>query len=291
MGYPTPKANAAQKAGVKTVAFTVSCAGATLTRMTVLQGPTTALVLAGGKGERLRPLTETLPKPMAPVNGRPLLEYHLHWLRSEGIERAILLVGYKQEVVAEHFAVTRIPGLTVECVGEDHPLGRGGAIRHGFEQAGVTDELIVATNGDVITDQPLGPMLRLHEASGALATVMLTAMLSPYGVVEVDDSGLITAFREKPPLPYSINAGAYILSGSLLARFPLEGDHEARLFPELANQGRIAGFRSAAFWRSVESMKDLEEVRQFVGRAPLFAPLAQAPGAQLHTAGAPGKRR
>ena len=244
--------------------------------MAPLQRPTTALVLAGGKGERLRPLTESVPKPMVPVNGRPLLEYHLHWLRSQGVGRAILLAGYKHEVVARHFAVDRVPGLSVECVVEDHPLGRGGAIRHGFEQVGVTGELVVATNGDVITDQPLEPMLRLHDASGALATVMLTAMQSPYGIVEVDDSGLITAFREKPLLPHSINAGVYLLSASLLPRFPMEGDHEAGLFPELAGQRRIAGFRSPAFWRSVETMKDLEEVRRFVGAAPLFAPLAQA---------------
>ena len=271
------EAEAQAQAQERTLAvFTAYAAGATLAGMAALERPKTALVLAGGKGERLRPLTENLPKPMVSINGRPLLEYHLHWLRSEGIKRAILLVGYKQDVVREHFAVPRIPGLSVECVGEDHPLGRGGAIRHGFEHAGLTGELLVATNGDIITDQPLEPLLRLHEDSDALATVMLTAMLSPYGVVDVDSAGLVTGFREKPMLPYYINAGAYILAGSLISRFPLEGDHETGLFPQLAQEGKIAGFRSDAFWRSVESMKDLEEARQFIGATQLFAPLVRA---------------
>ena len=236
----------------------------------------TALVLAGGRGERLRPLTENLPKPMVPVAGRPLLEYHLHWLRSHGIERAILLVGYRQEVVREHFAVPRIDGLTVECVGEDHPLGRGGALRNGFEQAGITDEVLVATNGDVVTDQPLGPLLRHHLDSGALATIMLTVMPSPYGIVDVGEAGWVTAFREKPMLPYWINAGAYILSRAVMARFPLEGDHESDLFPRLAEEGRLQGFSSDAFWRSVETPKDLREAQEFIGQHQLFAPLRRS---------------
>jgi NDP-sugar pyrophosphorylase family protein len=257
-------------------AFTVLAAAATLVAMTSDTRLKTALVLAGGRGERLRPLTENIPKPMVPILGRPLLEYHLHWLRSQGIERAVLLVGYKQEVVREHFRVPRIEGLSVECAGEEHPLGRGGALRHGFEQASLSDDVLVATNGDIVTDQPLGPLLQLHEATGALATVMLTGMVSPYGIVEVNDAGRITSFSEKPGLPYFINAGAYILSGSVMARFPQEGDHETGLFPQLAGEGRIAGFRSDAFWRSVETQKDLREVEQFIGHNPLFAPLVRS---------------
>ena len=95
----------------------------------------TALVLAGGKGERLRPLTDDRPKPMVEVGGRPILEHHLRWLRSEGIIRAVLLTGYLGAVVEDYFSVERVPGLHVECVRETSPLGRGGAIRNGWEQA------------------------------------------------------------------------------------------------------------------------------------------------------------
>jgi NDP-sugar pyrophosphorylase family protein len=236
---------------------------------------TTALVLAGGAGERLRPLTDNRPKPMVPLNGRPLLEYHLHWLHSNGVEHAILLVGYKQEAVREYFAVPRVPGLTVECVGEPQPLGRGGALRHGFERAGITDTLIIATNGDVISDQPLAPMAELHSGANALATVMLTSMVSPYGVVEVDDQGLVRSFQEKPLLPHWINAGIYIFSGGLMDRFPEKGDHESTLFPSLASEGRIAGYRSRAYWRSVETAKDLRQVEGEMLDHVLFRSMAQ----------------
>ncbi|MBM3939776.1 MAG: nucleotidyltransferase family protein [SAR202 cluster bacterium] len=220
----------------------------------------TALVLAGGKGERLRPLTDDRPKPMVPVGDRPLIEYHLRWLASNGVRRAILLVGYKQEVIRQHFAVERVPGLTVECVGEDRPLGRGGAIRNGFEVADVHDELIIATNGDVVSEQPIADMLALHRETNALVTVLLTRMVSPFGVVEVDDAQMITSFREKPVLSFWINGGAYVLSREALLRFPREGDHETLLFPDLARSGRIAGFKSEAYWKSVESAKDLREL-------------------------------
>jgi NDP-sugar pyrophosphorylase family protein len=229
----------------------------------------TALVLAGGKGERLRPLTDDRPKPMVLVgDGRPLIDYHLRWLAGHGVQRAILLVGYRQDVIRDYFSVARIPGLTVECVGEDKPLGRGGAIRNGFEQAGVQDELVMATNGDVVSEQPLAPMLALHRETRALATVLLTKMVSPFGVVELNDASFITSFREKPVLPFWINAGAYILSREALLRFPREGDHETLLFPQLAQEGRIAGFKSDAYWKSVESAKDLRELSERVAPEP-----------------------
>lgn len=228
---------------------------------------TTALVLCGGRGERLRPLTDDRPKPMVAVGGRPLLEHHLRWLAAQGITRALLLVGYKQEVIRAYFAPPRVPGLSVECVGEDGPLGRGGAIRNGFEQARIADELVVATNGDIYCEQALGPVIAHHMDTRALATILLSAMVSPFGIVDVDGAGLVRGFREKPHLPYWINAGAYVLSREALQRFPREGDHETLLFPQLAAEGRIAGFKSTAYWKSVESAKDLRELAERLSAA------------------------
>ena len=226
--------------------------------------PTTALVLAGGRGERLRPLTDDRPKPMVKVNGKPILEHHLGWLRRQGISRAILLTGHLGHVVAEYFASPRVQGLAVECVQEDHPLGRGGALRHGFELAAIDDALVVATNGDVVTGQELGPMLELHQESQVLATVLLKELVSAYGIVDVDEAGLVHGFREKPTLPYWFNAGVYILSAEVFTRFPEEGDHETLLFPDLAAEGRIAGFRCTSYWQSVESQKDLREAGELL---------------------------
>ncbi len=226
--------------------------------------PTTALVLAGGKGERLRPLTDDRPKPMVEVNGRPILEHHLEWLHRQGVQRAVLLTGYLGDVVEDHFATARIPGLTVECLREDRPLGRGGALRRGFEEAGVAEGLVIATNGDVLTAQSFAPMLEAHDRTRALATVLLKELVSPYGIVDLDDKDLIRQFEEKPTLPYWFNAGVYVLSAELFARFPVQGDHETLLFPALAKEGRIAGFRCSSFWQSVESQKDLREAGELL---------------------------
>ena len=227
--------------------------------------PTTALVLAGGRGERLWPLTQDRPKPMVEINGRPIVEHHLAWLRANGIERAFLLTGYMHEVIAEHFAAPRIDGLDVCCIAEASPLGRAGAYKNGYHEAGISDAAVIATNGDVLTDQPLAPLVEAHERAEALATVMLTPMISPFGIVETE-GGLVTGFKEKPPLPYWINAGVYVLTREAIARFPGLGDHETSTFPALASEGRLAAFESGAYWKSVESQKDLREAGEHLTR-------------------------
>lgn len=229
--------------------------------------PTTALVLAGGKGERLRPLTDDRPKPMVEVAGAPILVHHLTWLRDNGITRAVLLTGYLHEVIHDYFAGPRIDGLTVDCVAEDQPLGRGGAFRNGFEQAGVTDDVVVATNGDVITDQPLVPMFDLHRSRSAAVTILVAQLQSPYGIVDMADDGMVSGFVEKPLLPYWLNAGVYVLDSSVIRQFPVVGDHETTTFPELVKQGRVAALRCEGFWSSVESPKDLREAGEKLASA------------------------
>ena len=230
---------------------------------TQLPRPTTALVLAGGKGERLRPLTDSRPKPMVEVNGVPIVEHHLRWLSANGVRRAVLLTGYLHEVIDDYFAVPRVDGLTVDCIAEERPLGRGGALRRGFELAGIAEETVIATNGDVLTDQAIAPMVELHHRMGAAVTLMLTQMSSPYGVVWAADDGRVMGFDEKPLLPYWINAGVYVVATDTFAQFPEEGDHETSTFPALAAAGRIVALRSVAFWRSVESAKELREVTEY----------------------------
>ena len=230
--------------------------------------PTTALVLAGGRGERLWPLTSERPKPMVLLNGRPILEHHLEWLRANGIERAYLLTGYLHEVIADHFAATPMSGLDIHCVAEETPLGRGGAFRNAYRQAELADPLVIATNGDVLTSQPLAALTQTHLATEALATLMLTPMISPFGIVETNGR-LVTGFTEKPPLPYWINAGVYVLSGEAIARFPDVGDHETETFPALAAEGRLAAFESDAYWKSIESQKDLREAEARLASHPL----------------------
>jgi NDP-sugar pyrophosphorylase family protein len=230
----------------------------------------TALVLAGGRGERLRPLTDDVPKPMVHVRGTPIIEHHLRWLCNQGIRRAVLLTGYKHEIIQDYFSTHRIDGLLVECVYEEEPLGRGGAIRNGFNVAGIMDDLFVVTNGDIITNQELSPLYHMHQDMNVLVTILVTHMVSPFGIVDISEEDTVVGFSEKPQLPYWVNAGTYIVSSELINEFPLKGDHETTLFPQLAKSGRIAAFKSRAYWRSVESAKDLVDIEAYLGKTDQF---------------------
>ena len=221
-----------------------------------------ALIIAGGEGKRLRPLTSDRPKPMIQVGGRPIVEYEIAWLRREGVSDVIFLCGYKAEVIQEHFGDGSRFGLRAHYSPEEEPLGRGGALRQGYQLVPPGEKTVVALNGDILTDQPLAPMLRYHRRKMAAATVMLTPLRSPYGIARVNRTGRIITFSEKPLLPYWMNAGVYILSPEFFRRLPLKGDHEDTTFPALSVQGKLFGYRSKAYWRSVDSFKDLTEVER-----------------------------
>ena len=228
-----------------------------------------ALIIAGGKGERLRPLTEDRPKPMIEVAGAPILEHQIRWLAREGVTDAVLLCGYKSEMIEAHFGDGSGFGLRVQYSLEEEPLGRGGALKQGAGLLPPGEELTLGLNGDVLTNQPLEPLLRYHRRKRAAATVMLTRLRSPFGIVRRDRSGRVLAFEEKPLLNEWINAGVYVLTREALDRMPERGDHETTTFPELAAEGRLYGYRSSAYWRSVDSFKDLTEA---AAEVPALAP-------------------
>jgi len=233
-----------------------------------------ALVLAGGKGERLRPLSEDRPKPMVLLAGKPILEYHLMWLRDHGVTHALLLCGYRSDVIQSYFGDGRRLGLTIEYSLEDEPLGRGGAFKLAFSRVPPSEELLIGTNGDVLCNQPLAPILRAHRTSGAVATVMLTRFVSPYGIVRVARDGRILRFEEKPRLPHWINAGLYVLSRPFFDLLPDLGDHEDTVFPLLAERGQLRAYRARGYWRSIDTIKDLTEAARDL---PLFAPEESEP--------------
>jgi len=218
-----------------------------------------ALIIAGGEGERLRPLTSDRPKPMILVADKPILEYQIRWLASEGVSDVILLCGYKAEVIQEHFGDGSRFGLRVHYSLEQEPLGRGGALKLGARLLPPKEEMALALNGDILTNQPLAPLLRYHRRKGATATVMLTRLRSPYGIARRDRTGHIVAFEEKPLLPHWLNAGVYVLAADFFHRLPERGDHETTTFPELATEGKLFGYRSRAYWRSIDTIKDLTE--------------------------------
>ncbi|GBD30474.1 D-glycero-alpha-D-manno-heptose 1-phosphate guanylyltransferase [bacterium HR32] len=231
-----------------------------------------AVILAGGKGERLRPYTQDRPKPMVEILGIPILGYQIEWLRSQGVTDVVVACGYRHEVIQDYFDDGRKLGVRIRYSVESEPLGRGGALKQAL--ALVEGEVCVATNGDVITNVPLREVVEQHRRRGDVATLVLSPFVSPYGIVDVTDDDRITGFHEKPELPYWINAGIYVLDRSVRDLLPDVGDHETTTFPELAAQGRLGAYRSRAYWRGVDTIKDLSEVTKEFEQRLLSAFLA-----------------
>ena len=216
-----------------------------------------ALIIAGGRGERLRPLTDTVPKAMVPVNGQPLLAYQVEWLRKEGITDVLFLCGYLGEKIRDYFGEGSDYGIEAHYSFETTPLGRGGAVKQGFDLVEPDERFVLVTNGDILTNQPISELIELHQRRGAMATMMLTPYPSQFGVVDVNEDGKIRSFVEKGTLPMWINAGVYVFDRDMEQRLPKQGDHEQVTFPALAAEGRLAGLRSSAKWMAVDGPKDL----------------------------------
>ena len=228
-----------------------------------------ALILSGGKGERLRPLTDTLPKPMVPVCGKPVLEYQVEWLKAGGVTDVVFLAGYRWEAIKEYFGDGQAFGINAHYSVEDSPMGRGGAIKMGFPKVPETENTVAVLNGDTITDETLDNLLaRFQERKSVnkdhLATIMVVPMVSPYGLVEIDESDTVTGFREKVEMEHWINAGIYVFDRSIAAEFPDLGDHETETFPRLAQAGQLSAMRSRSFWHGIDSFKDLREAEEHV---------------------------
>ena len=219
-----------------------------------------ALSIAGGRGERLKPITDDLPKSMVPVDGRPLIERQAAWFVSQGVTDVVFLCGYLGEKIQDHFQDGARFGFRAHYSFEETPLGRGGAVRKGLELVPPDAGHVIVTNGDNLTSLRLDDLVSLHFARNAVATMMLTPFQSQYGVVEVGESDMVTSFVEKGRLPMWINAGIYVFAREIEDLLPEVGDHETTTFPMLAAEGRLAALRSEATWFTIDSQKELREV-------------------------------
>ena len=218
------------------------------------------VILAGGYGKRLRPLTIDKPKPLVEVAGRPIIEWQILHFKSLGYRDFIILAGYKWEKLVEHLGSGRRLGVNIAYVVEDEPLGTGGAIRNAAHLLR-DEEYFFTVNGDIITNLDARLLARrLLEAENAVGALALVPLRSPYGIVEVDENDRITRFIEKPTLDYLINAGVYALRPEIIEWLPEKGDIEKHGFPELAEQRRLLGIRfTDVYWRSIDTVKDVEE--------------------------------
>jgi NDP-sugar pyrophosphorylase family protein len=221
-----------------------------------------AIVLAGGQGLRLRPLTDDRPKPMVLINGKPLAEIQLTWLRKHvELERVAFACRHRWEKLKDYFGA-QFEGVPIDYVVEPDALGTGGGIRNALVQLGIGDEDVLIANGDVVTDLPLSRMVEFHRANAAIVTMLLVPYRSPYGVVRIDKLRVVRKFEEKPEFPDTwINGGVYIVQAKkLLSSLPQKGDVERETFPKLTEYGEIAAYPYYGFWRALDSLKDLSEV-------------------------------
>ena len=220
-----------------------------------------AIVLAGGKGERLRPFTNECPKGMVQIEGKPILEYQIEWLKKYGVKEVIFACGYLSEKIKEYFGDGKKFGIKCHYSVEDEPLGRGGALKKAWHYLVDDGEPVIATNGDIYTELDLSEMVNFHKSKkNILVTMCLIPYKSPYGVIRVSDDDLITGFDEKRKLPYWINGGVYVFNYDAVNHLPEKGDHETLTFPKLAEKKLLMGYKSNAYWRSIETVKDLNEV-------------------------------
>jgi mannose-1-phosphate guanylyltransferase len=211
-----------------------------------------ALVLAGGEGTRLRPLTLTTPKPVMPLAGRPFLSFMLDWAHSHGVDEVILSCGFMSDAVKSVLGDI-YDGMRLRHVIEDEPLGTAGPVRLAYDE-GLLDERFLVLNGDVLTDLDLTAELEQHERAGARATLALYPVddTSSYGVVPTDEDGQVIDFIEKGfgDAPTDrINAGAYVLERDLVESIPAGRavSFEREIFPALVGAG-LYGYDAAGYW-------------------------------------------
>jgi mannose-1-phosphate guanylyltransferase len=210
-----------------------------------------ALILVGGEGTRLRPLTETVPKSVMPLAGRPFLSYMIDWLGRHGVEEVVLACGFGADKVREVLGEGGTPRLLY--VEEPQPRGTAGAIKFAAEQLA---DGFLALNGDVLTDLDLTSLMSFHEQRGARATLGLypVADTTGYGLVRVGDDGSVLEFLEKPtePGPGEINAGTYVLEQPVLDLVP-DGQMvsiERDIFPRLIGEG-LYGLALEGYWMDI----------------------------------------
>lgn len=249
-----------------------------------------AILLAGGQGTRLRPLTLHTPKPIVPIFDRPFLEYQIDLLRQvPEIDEIVLSLNYQPKRIEEVFGDGSDLGIDLKYVVEPHPLGTGGAIK--FAAGDVLDEPIVVFNGDVLTSIDVAAVLALHRERRAKATIVLTPVDNPaaYGLVETDADGNIRAFLEKPTPDQircdTINAGIYILEPDTLERIPRDTvfSIERGYFPSLVAGGEtFVAYIDRGYWLDIGTPEKYRQAHQDImdGRC-LAHPFATAPRAAL----------
>lgn len=211
-----------------------------------------AIILAGGRGKRLRPITDYVPKSLVPINNTPIIEWQIKYLKKYGVKEIIICTGYKAEMIENFLAMKNNFGIKIKFSIEKTPLGTGGAIK----QAGLSikDKSFFVLNGDTITDINLN---QLAKKQNSIASIELK---TKFGTIETKDDK-VTKFNEKKEIANLwMNAGIYHLQKEILKDLPNKGDIEKTVFPDYAKKGKLTTVKfKNILWYSIDSFKDIEE--------------------------------
>ncbi|MGQ0626457.1 MAG: sugar phosphate nucleotidyltransferase [Sporichthyaceae bacterium] len=245
-----------------------------------------AVILVGGQGSRLRPLTLSTPKPMLACAGVPFLTHQLLRLHAAGVEHVVLATSYRAEVFTEHYGDGAALGLHLEFVTESEALGTGGAIRNVAARLhGGPGEAVIVLNGDVLSGHDLGAQLEVHARTGAAVTLHLVKVADPraFGAVPTDDDGRVSAFCEKDPNPVTdqVNAGCYVFRREVIDAIPPRRvvSVERETFPGLLSAGaRIQGYREDAYWLDLGTPQTFVQGSVDLVRGVLAAASVPRPG-------------
>jgi NDP-sugar pyrophosphorylase family protein len=221
-----------------------------------------AIILAGGKAERLGDAAEGRPKALVRVAGRPIAAYQVEFLAAAGVDRVIVSCAAGQGWEFESELAGLVP--EVVAVEEPEPLGRGGGLRHAA-RARRDGGPCLALNGDELLDADLRALLAQHKRLAVDATIVVVRPRSPFGVVEVEGD-VVTGFHEGALLDQWVSCGVYVLDAGAFKRLPERGDHETTTFPELASERRLGAYRHSGVWLTVNTPKDLRVANEELER-------------------------
>jgi NDP-sugar pyrophosphorylase family protein len=224
-----------------------------------------AIILAGGKAERLGDAAGGKPKSLVDVAGRPLVAYQVGRLARAGVSRVIMSCAAGQGAL---FA-RELAGLGTEIAVAEEPerLGRGGGIKFAARERRETGD-VYALNGDEHVDVDFRALLDRHRAAGGAATVSVAQPKSPFGVVDLGADDVVEGFSEGGRIPYWVNCGIYVLSEEAIERLPERGDHETTTFPELVAERRLRAYRHEGLWLTVNTPKELRVAAEHVAAHP-----------------------
>jgi len=210
-----------------------------------------AIILAGGRGKRLKPITDYVPKPLVPINNIPIIEWQMKYLKNFGIDEVIVCSGYKTKMIENYLSMKDL-GIKIKYSIEKSPLGTGGAIKKAGKM--IKDDNFVVINGDIITNINLKKLVKLPNSIAAIE------LKTKYGILEIENNKIIN-FREKKEISKTwMNAGIYYLQKNILKELPVKGDIEKTLFPDFAKKGNLNTIKfKNTKWHSIDSFKDIED--------------------------------